>query len=290
MADVTAHLLVDCRNKLGEGIQWHAGHQRVYWTDIYGDTLYSCDEDGSNLNHMPLEAGLTAFAFTESGRILAAFADGVCWLDPETGKRRMHHPYKPDLPTTRMNDGNLDRQGRFVVGGMDEAEKAPLTPVWSVTRDGTREIIEGIGCANSTAFSPDGATMYFTDSADRDIFAYDYDTATGTPSNRRIFTTLAPEEGTPDGSAVDAEGALWNARYRGAAVQRYLPDGIPDMQVGVPVPNITCCAFGGRNLDRLFITTARDGMSDAELASYPNAGSLFYAELPVRGLEHGYFR
>jgi L-arabinonolactonase len=289
MTDVTARLLVDCRNQLGEGVQWHQEHRRVYWTDIHGDTLWSCDAAGREVSHMALEAGLTAFAFTASGRILAAFKDGICWLDPETGRREMKWPYQPDLPGTRMNDGALDRQGRLVVGGINEAGPEANTLVWSVTRDGAREIISGVKCANSTAFSPDGRTMYFADSPSRKIRRYAYDPETGTPSGRETFATLADNQGVPDGSAVDAEGALWNARYGGGAVQRYMPDGSLGMKVAVPAPAVTCCAFGGPDLDLLFITTARAELSDREVALYPNSGGLFVAQVPARGIAPGYF-
>jgi L-arabinonolactonase len=289
MTDVTATLLVDCRNALGEGVQWHPGHRRVYWTDIHGDTLWSCDADGGDVAHMALEAGLTAFAFTASGRMLAAFKDGICWLDLETGRREMKWPYQPDMQGTRMNDGTLDRQGRFVVGGINEGGDEAITPVWSVTRDGVREIISGVKCANSTAFSPDGEAMFFADSPSRVIRRYAYDRDTGTPSGEEAFATLREGEGVPDGSAVDAEGGLWNARYGGGAVQHYLPDGSLGMTVKVPAPDVTCCAFGGPDLDLLFITTARGDLSQGDMALYPSSGSLFVAQVPVRGVAAGYF-
>ncbi len=286
---IEAKLLVDCKNHLGEGIQWSAERQRVYWPDIFGNVLQSCDENGGAIESLELETGLTAFGFTRTGRAIASFVDGICWLDMETGEREMLYPFQPDNPKTRLNDGGLDRQGRFLVGGMDEVDTTAIAPMLSVTPEGVRAIMQGIAISNSLAFSPDGKTMYFTDTPTKKIIAYSYDTETGTPSEPRLFTKLSEGDGGPDGSTVDAEGRLWNARFGGSAVQRYLPDGTPDIRVDLPVPNVTCCAIGGRNMNRLFITTARAGMSDEALNACPTAGGLFVADIPVKGLEVGFY-
>lgn len=291
MSELSANLLLDCRNDLGEGIQWNARTQRVYWTDIFGNALWSCAEDGSAPSRVPLEMGLCAMAFTENDRALAAFTDGLYWLNVENGQREHIQDYQPDQGArTRMNDGGLDRQGRFLVGGIDEEGMHPITPVWSVDRGDIRTVIEGVGCANSTCFSPDGTRMYFADTAGADIFAYDYDPATGTPSNKRVFATLRDGEGGPDGSTVDAVGGLWNTQFGGGAVQRFLPDGTRDLRVSLPVPNITCCAIGGAAMNRLFITTARLGMQPDTLAAKPHAGGLFAVDLPVNGLDAGTYK
>jgi L-arabinonolactonase len=285
-----AELLVACDTELGEGVQWHPRHRRVFWTDIKASVLWSCDEHGGRVRRLDLEAPLCSFAFCDDGRMLAAFADGLAWVDPLTGRRRLFEPYQPDRPGTRMNDGALDRQGRFVVGGIDEADRQPVTPVWSVDRGRVREILHNVVIANSTAFSPDGTVMYFADTPEGVIRAYAYNPATGTPSQRRDFAVLAPDEGKPDGSTVDAQGALWNARFGGGSVARYLPDGTPDLVVRVPTPNVTCCALGGRTMRRLFITTARIEMTEDALAAAPHAGGLFVVDVPVRGLVPGTYR
>lgn len=291
MSDLSAKLLLDCRNLLGEGIIWNARAQRVYWTDIFGNALWSCREDGSAVIRLPLEAGLCAMAFTDEGPALAAFAEGLFWLNTDTGARELIQSYQPELGNrTRMNDGGLDRQGRFVVGGIDEEGMHGITPVWLVDAGKISTIIENVGCANSTCFSPDGRSMYFADTAGRDIFCYDYDVETGTPTNKRLFASLTEAEGGPDGSTVDAEGGLWNAQFGGAAVQRFLPDGTRDLKVSLPVPNITCCAIGGADMNKLFVTTARLGLDNDGIANAPSSGSLFVAELPVRGIETGTYQ
>lgn len=187
-----------------------------------------------------------------------------------------------------MNDGGLDRQGRFIVGGIEEENMSPVTPVWSVTPDGQRKIIENVGCANSLVFSPEGTTLHFADTAATTLFAYDYDTGTGTPTNRRIFAELH-ECGNPDGSTIDADGNLRNARFGGACVMQFNPDGTAFGKVAPPVPNVTCCVIGGTNMNRLFITTARSLMSDAELADKPQAGGLFVTEIDTKGIPAGVY-
>lgn len=286
MSNLVAELLVDSKNALGEGIQWNEHTQRVYWSDIFGDALWSCGPNGEDPRKQELPGKLCAFAFTNSDVMLAAFSDGLYWFNPETLDRSLITAYDPENKNSRMNDGNLDRQGRFIVGGINEDNMKPTTPVWRVDNLGETILFGNVGCANSTCFSPDGTTMYFADSAGTQIHKFDYDTETGTPTNRRLFTDLK-DAGIPDGSTVDAEGSLWNARFGGACVQKFLEDGTLDIKVELPVPNVTCCCIGGPNLDRLYITTARLGMSPDDIENKPSAGGLFVVDLPVKGLPHG---
>lgn len=289
---MNATLLVESACALGEGVQWNAAVQRVYWTDIFGDVLLSCSETGTDFRRLDLPGGLCAFAFTDQGNMLAAFKDGLYWFDPVSGARDLITTYQPDRPETRMNDGNLDRQGRFLVGGIDEDGMRPITPVWRVggADAGQAEVLQGVGCANSICFSPDGTTMYFADTAGHDIYRFDYDISTGIPSNKQHFATMAPGFGKPDGSTVDAEGGLWNARFGGGCVQRFALDGTDSTRVTLPVPNVTCCCIGGAEMNKLFITTARLGMEEEALRIRPEAGGLFVATLDVKGLPHGVYQ
>ena len=287
---LTPKLLLDCSCFLGEGIQWNADRARLYWTDIFRKSLWSCDENGEDAQRQELPEDLCAFAFAENGLILAAFTDGLHWFDERTGTRTLIKAYDPNRTTTRMNDGGLDRQGRFIVGGMDEDGMKPITTVWSVSSSGIKTLIEDIGCSNSTAFSPDGQTMYFADSAKPEILQFDYDTQTGAAQNGRLFAKLRNDSGIPDGSTVDAEGGLWNAQFGGSCVQRYLPDGTPDVRVALPVRNPACCCIGGKSMNRLFISTATANMSDAELAAQPGAGGIYAIDISVQGLAHGTYK
>ncbi|MBO6893003.1 MAG: SMP-30/gluconolactonase/LRE family protein [Roseibium sp.] len=283
-----AHLLVECQNLLGEGVQWNDAENRLYWTDIFGTALWSCDEEGQRVKRWPLAKKLCAFAFREQGPMLGAFADGLYNFDPKVGTMRLIKSYQEEFGgRTRMNDGHLDRAGRFLVGGIDEKGMQPITPVWSVSRDKITTVLEDVGCANSISFSPDGRTLYFADSRSSEIRAHDYDPENGSVGRSRSFARLSDKEGKPDGSCVDASAGVWNAQFGGGAVQRFNSDGARSLRIEVAVPNVTCCAIGGKNLDRLFITTARLGMSTQEQSRFPLAGGLFACDIDWKGLKHG---
>ena len=198
---------------------------------------------------------------------------------------------EPDLATTRMNDGRCDRQGRFIVGGMDESDNGEaISNVYRVDNDlGVHKIISGVACANSTCFSPDGQVMYFADTPTGEIWAYDYDTNTGAIANKRIFTDFSDQPGIPDGSIVDAEGFLWNAQWNGYRVIRYRPDGSVDRVIDIPVMNPTCVTFGGKDLDVLYVTTARYLMTPEQIEAEPLSGGLFAVKVDVKGLNEPKF-
>jgi L-arabinonolactonase len=173
---------------------------------------------------------------------------------------------------------------------MNEATGAADSSVVRVDPDGSvTTLIDGVACANSTCFSADGRTMFFADTPERIIRAYEYDPATGALGSMRVHADLAAEPGLPDGSCVDAEGGLWNAEWEGRRVVRVAPDGRIDRVIEVPTWKPTCCAFGGADLDTLFITTSRLMSSDDDLAGDPHAGGLFAIRPGVRGVADALF-
>jgi L-arabinonolactonase len=196
------------------------------------------------------------------------------------------YEFEPSNPETRLNDGRTDRQGRLVTGGMNEGSGKANSSVVRVDADcRVTTVITGVACANSTCFSPDGRTMYFADTFERHIRAYPYDVETGTPGAPYVFADMADEPGMPDGSCVDAEGGVWNAEWEGGRVVRFDPTGRLDQVIEVPgVGKTTCCAFGGANLDTLFITTSRLGSDPSRLAAEPQSGGLFAIKPGIRGL------
>ena len=184
-----------------------------------------------------------------------------------------------------MNDGRTDRQGRLVVGGMNEVSGKPDSSVISI--DGNLKVqtlIDQISCANSICFSPGGNTMFFADTPNREILAFDYEKDRGTLTNKRLHASFKQEPGLPDGSCVDAEGGVWNAEWEGHRVVRVAPNGTIDRVIDVPVWKPTCCAFGGPNLDTLFITSSRLMSDEATLKKEPSAGGLFAVKPGIRGV------
>jgi L-arabinonolactonase len=279
-------VVVDAANALGEGVVWSPTHGEVQWTDIFASRFWSYRPENGESRSWALPDRLACFAPLDGRSLLAGFAGGLELFDLESGARRPIAAIERDRPTTRLNDGKLDRRGRLVFGTMDEdpAGAKPIGHIWSYAAGfEPRVLASGVGIANSIAFSPDGRRMYFADTPQKRIRCYDYDLDSGELSGERTFATVEGP-GFPDGSAVDAEGCLWNAEWGGGRVVRYRPDGRVDRVVALPCSRVTCCAFGGEKLDRLFVTSARTGLNAAALAAEPHAGALFAFDVGVRGL------
>ncbi|HET6411565.1 MAG TPA: SMP-30/gluconolactonase/LRE family protein [Anaeromyxobacter sp.] len=280
----TAELLLDCRNIHGEGALWDGLSQRLWWTDIHGKKLWSLDPKTGAASSHAMPARVCCFAPRARGGFLFAFAEGFALYDLESGVRRDLAPFEPNLPGTRLNDGRTDRAGRFVAGGMDEGSCQPVSSVWRVDPDlKAAPLFGGVACANATCFSPDGRTMYFADSPTRKLEAIAYDPATGTTGARRLLGEIEGP-GVPDGACVDAQGFVWVAIWEGYRVERWSPGGRRDLVVDVPVKKPTCCTFGGKDLEVLYVTSSRLGSSEAELLKEPTSGGLFALRPGVRGL------
>lgn len=280
-----ADLVVDCKNQHGEGAFWNPADGLLWWTDIEGCALWSFDPATSESTSRRMSERVCCFAPRASGGLIVAYADRVVLLDPDTGDETLVTRFEPENPETRLNDGRTDRQGRLIVGGMNEVSGKADSSVICVDTDlSVRTIIEGVSCANSTCFSADGCTMFFADTPDREIVAFDYDIDTGAVSNRRHHVSFKDEPGLPDGSCVDADGGVWNAEWEGHRVVRAAPDGTIDRVIDVPVWKPTCCAFGGANLDTLFITTSRLMSDEEALAKEPDSGGLFAVRPGISGV------
>ena len=282
-----AEVVVHSADAHGEGVFWSQTHQLVYWTDIFGERVWTYSPALNEAKAWPTPGKVCCFA-TRRGRpwnlVLAAFAEGFAFLDLVTGARDDIALIDAALPGVRLNDGRTDRQGRFLAGGMNETSPAPIASMWRVDPDLTiTRLFDKVSCANGTCLSPDGRTLWFADSGKGVIEAFDYDVATGAPSRRREIVKVAPP-GVPDGSCVDAEGFVWNAVWEGYRVARYAPDGRLDRTVEIPVKKPTCCAFGGPDLATLYVTSSRQCEDAASLAAEPLAGALFAIKPGVVGL------
>lgn len=278
--------MVDCQNTTGESPTWSIEEHKLYWLDIEKSELWRYDPETGETKVWKTPERAASFAFRERGGLLVAFESCLAFWDPETGETTKIKDFEPDLATTRTNDGRCDRQGRFIVGGIDESGKfEKISNVYRVDRDlSIHKIISNVAIANSICFSPDGRVMYFADSPTREIRAYDYDLRTGDVSNKKVFTDFSDQPGMPDGSIVDSEGYLWNAQWGGHRVVRYRPDGTVERVISVPAKNVTCLAFGGNNLDVLHMTTARFLMTPEQIKAEPLSGGLFTVKVNVKGL------
>lgn len=278
----TAHLAVDCRCALGEGIIWHRARESWYWLDIHQARLWShCPGTSTTSNwRLPDRAG--AFVFAASGQVVVGLTKQLVIgsADRANGEELVLAPLiavEPDQPTLRINDGRTDRAGNFVFGTMNEArDGAPIGSVFqfSATHGLRRLDLGAFAIANSICFNPEGDRIYFCDSPTRRIMQAVYDAERAAISDIRVFHELT-NRSLPDGSVIDAAGRLWNAEWDGYAVGCYMPDGRLADVVRLPVPHVTCPAFGGAELTTLAVTTARTEMTDEDLEKMPTAGGLF---------------
>ncbi len=281
---------VESKNLHAEGPVWSDEEQHLYWTDIESSTLWRLDPVSGRTWTWRTPEKVCSIAFRERGGLLIAFESGLSFYDPESRSEQRIADVETELPTTRLNDGRCDRQGRFIVGGFDTSAQG-LSAAYRLDADlRLHRLFGGLSSANSTCFSPDGKTMYYADTPQAAIWAFDYDPETGTPSRRRVFCIFQDQPGLPDGSVIDADGCLWNAQWNGSRVVRYRPDGSIDRVIEMPCLNPTCVAFGGKDLDTLFITTSRFTLSEEQARQQPLAGALLAIRPGVHGLPETRFR
>jgi len=279
-----AALLVDSRNTLGEGATWCDATRSLYWTDIEGARLWRCRADGSGLAQWPMPERLACFALTNAPDVLlVGLATHLAFFDLRSGAFTRIVDVEPELPT-RLNDGRCDPSGAFVFGMKDEGGDPPraVGGFYRLNADLTLErlALPPAAIANSIAFSPDGSKMYFCDSLVREILVCDYGRAG--VAGVRSFARLTDADGDPDGSTMDRDGGLWNAQWGGRRVVRYGPDGVETDRVAVPTAQPSCVALDGEG--RLYVTSARVGLSDDALASDADAGGVFVAQTRHAGL------
>jgi sugar lactone lactonase YvrE len=221
--------------------------------------------------------------------MLLALADGLWRFDPSTGTLAQAVPMEADIPTSRLNDGRCDRQGRFWVGSMDRSTPESRGALYRYDPDGSlHRMLDGIVIPNGLAFSPDGGTLHFCDSPTLCLQAFPLEAGTGMLGKPRVFAQCEPP-GIPDGAVVDAEGCLWVAHFDGGRLTRFRPDGRVDQVIPLPVSRPTACCFGGTDLDTLFITSACVNLDAATLRQTPLAGSILALRPGVQGLAEPLF-
>lgn len=283
------------RSVLGEGALWSTDERKLYWIDQMRPEIHRFDPATGHDEHLAsdLPAQLGAMVPRASGGLVLAASDGITAIDTATMQRSPIVNPIAGKPRATFNDAKCDRQGRLWAGTTDREETDAIGELYRVDADGTaHRIADGFICSNGPSFSPDGRVVYHTRSHDRTIVAYDVDPDTGAASNQRLFARIAPEDGIPDGSTVDAEGHVWCTHWDGARVTRYRPDGTVDRVVRMPVRTPTSCAFGGPDLKTLFITTASITMvdkrwvymTDAQFDASPDEGGIFALDVDVPGL------
>jgi sugar lactone lactonase YvrE len=276
----------------GEGAVWHAEEKAVYWVDIERYLIHRFEPGPDTVRNWFFAEPPAALALTDRADTLLVAIGGrvILWQPGNDARAEFAYPEK-NWPRTRLNDGRADPAGNFWVGSMryqapDEAAGKTAGRLFRIAADGSVGVEKtGIGIANTLCWSPDARLFYFGDTDRNSISVWDYDAAAGTVANERpFFSGFA--RGGPDGSAMDSDGYLWNARYGGGCVVRVAPSGKVDRVIEMPVPNVTTCTFGGPDLRTLYITTARGGTGDALRLS----GGLFALPVDVPGMPENRFR
>ncbi|MEO3997445.1 SMP-30/gluconolactonase/LRE family protein [Mesorhizobium sp. CAU 1732] len=275
-------------DQLGETPLWCARTQRLWWIDIEQPKLQSFDPATGGHTAQPLDGTFAGtLALTESGRHLLARDLELYSFDTSGGAKAPLVSVEPGFDN-RLNDGRVDARGRFWVGTMDNQLHRPNGGLYRIDPDGTAtRFADDVIVANGIAFSPDGKTLYFTDTRRYQSFAFDLDLDDGVVTRRRLLADYSSTGDRPDGACVDVDGCLWAAFFAGGRIVRYAPDGRIDRSIALPVTNPTCLCFGGAGLKTLYVTSATKFLSAEQRAAEPLAGALFAIEGAGQGLpEH----
>jgi L-arabinonolactonase len=279
---MTLSIAASTQDLLGEGPLHDAADGSLRWVDIGRGNWHRLDLATGHVSSQAFDVPLSAFAPTDAGDYIGAFTIGLARFNALGQRSTWLAQPELELPDNRFNDGGTDPAGRFLAGTMNMVGGPPTGSLYSLSGGLLATLRQKIGIVNTVAFSPDGQTLYTADSAAGDLAAYAYDPATSNVGNRLPGFRPDPAlPGVPDGSAIDAEGFLWNARWEGRCVVRLAPDGSTDRIIELPVRLATSCAFVGTTL---YITTATWNFTDEDRKAEPWAGNLLKIDVGVVGL------
>lgn len=286
-----AELVVDAQALLGEGPHWDHTAARLYWVNIEGKQLRSYDPKTKNEKIYTFDKKISAVIPAAAGGWILALQDGLYRFSENQQEQRIA-AVEPEHPRNRLNDAKCDSSGRLWFGTMSMDFTKAAGSLYVMDLDGrVRRVLTGISISNGLAWDDQLGRMYYIDTATRGVDVMDYDVQSGTVDNRRRVLLFPEGAGDPDGMTIDREGMLWVAHWGGGCVSRWNPHtGEQLTKVEVPAKNVTSCTFGGDAFDELYITTARDGMSEEELQRWPLTGGLFKFKAGVQGVEASIFK
>jgi sugar lactone lactonase YvrE len=279
-----AACVLEARASLGECPVWDERERALYFTDIHAPALHRFDPATGTETRWAMPSKLGSFALDGAGTgAVLALATGFARLDFASGAIAPIANPLAGVADHRFNDGGADPAGRFWAGTMHASGRRAGGTVFCLEGGEARAVFGGFFVPNGFAWSADGARFHLNDSP-RAMFVAEFDAASGRAGAPYVFADVSAAPGYPDGMAVDAEGFLWNARWDGGGVARFAPDGRLDRFVALPVSRPTSCAFGGPNLETLYVTSARTGLDEAALAREPLAGGVFALDAGVNGM------
>ncbi|HEX6397662.1 MAG TPA: SMP-30/gluconolactonase/LRE family protein [Steroidobacteraceae bacterium] len=267
---------------LGEGPVWSAAENAVWFVDIKAPAIHRFDPATGGRRSWTAPARIGFLLPTRKGWI-AGLKTGLHSFNPETGNFTLLHVVEPHAPNNRLNDGFVDAEGFLWFGSMDDNEEDPSGALYQLCDEGCVRRDPGYVVTNGPAESPDGKTLYHTDTLAGVIYAFDR-TRSGLLSNKRVFVRLPAGSGYPDGPVVDSEGCVWTGVFGGWGLRRYSPTGELLGQIDLPCSAVTKAAFGDDDLKTLYITTAHVALNAEGRKQQPLAGGLFRARVEVPGL------
>lgn len=270
---------------LGEVPVWDTINGCLWWVDVLKPAIHRMDYTSGKLCSWTPPEKIHSFGLRKETGLIVASRKGFAFYDPEANIFDfLHDPIGLD-GNTLLNDGRVDRQGRFWVGSMDKMLTEPSGHLYCFDRAlKCQSASHGITLSNGIAISPNGGTLYLADSVPKLIYAFDLDQELGSLKNKRIFADTGDVPGMPDGAAVDSDGCLWSARFDGGKLLRHSPEGEIIEEIRFPVSRVTACAFGGADLKTLFVTSGFFRLSKEQLAVEPLAGALFSVEVEIPGV------
>lgn len=285
-------LVLDTASGLGEGAIWNYKTGELLWVDITGEILNFYNPELGNNKEMLTGQMIGTVVPAESGSLIVALEQGIYRLFPETGAKEKIVDPEEDIPGNRFNDGKCDPAGRFWAGTMSLEGKKGAGALYRLDPDGSiHTMIQDVSISNGIVWSPDATKMYYIDTPTGKVMAYDYDNETGNIENPRVAVEVPSKMGAPDGMTIDAGGNIWVALWGGSAVGCWDPESGELLRtIDVPAKNVTSCAFGGKDLQTLYITTARQGTGEKELAQFPHAGGLFMVRPGAEGMKAFFYK
>lgn len=286
---IPSELLINKSAVLGEGSFWHPQQKILYYVDIDNGILHTYNPVSKEEKAYELGQKVGTVVPVDTGGVVVALKDGIYAYNLQSKKLKLLVSPEKELTENRFNDGKCDPAGRFWVGSMGPRYKASL---YRISANGSfKQMLDSVSTSNGIVWSADKKTMYYIDTPTGAVRAFDYDNKTGEIKNARVVVQFPKGVGYPDGMSIDSEGKLWIAHWGGYCVGRWDPaTGNMIAKVEVPAPNVTSCAFGGKNLDILYITTANTGMSEEAKSKYPDSGKVFVANPGVKGTPVNFFK
>ncbi len=291
LTPLQAELEYEIKSTKGEGAFWNYKTEELFWVDIDGKKVNIYNPETKSNKSIPTPSMVGTLVPKSENEVVVALEDGIYILNTENSQFSLLTNIEKEIPTNRFNDGKADPAGRLWVGSMALDEQKYAARLYMVDDAGhVEEKLDSITISNGIVWSKDNSKMYYIDTPTAKVKVFDYNNYTGEISNEKVAVEVPNSMGYPDGMTIDEDGMLWVAMWNGNAVYRFDPNTGKTLQkIEVPAHNVTSCAFGGKDLETLYITSAKVDMTEEERQKFPLAGSIFSVVPGVKGVKSSFF-